>query len=906
MPTIVDRIVTTDKVICRHLDDISNLSRGVVSQDILSRLMDFTEHIMLKLYSPLNEIDDSKENITLAIEYAQTNYELKKLYRFHNFLQTVSINYTLDEDNSERLMLKYYRYLIEIKKLVKEHLGLQVLHNLYKFPLNLDTTLKEYHQKIAEKVEKYHFPMPCDNNRYYIEKVSPFFIGEQIYYEVTFTPATDWHSKSNRLIAFTKIEITSNYASKFNIISETIDILNTTMPIFIINGWEVSIRNCEYSNFISLLTGEENKVPLREQKVICDFLTDTRYLLSELMDFPDDFYQKITAGWRETAKSDVFINRIDYCRQLVMSDCKGQNIIRYLLYNLDNVIIKHQRDSVPNSSISNLYLQYGCLPFEDMPFFNSLIKHPPKLHSVFSCIPHYNRRHEMLARKVRNNTEIQGHLFTDISELAGFSNIPELVKEFELALYWKHRDRNKLIIENGQIYINKYKEDTCKIIRILQELSNSGISDYTKRVDNWLRTDDYKVDCPEKRKILRQIFAESKAAIIYGSAGVGKSTLINHAAHFFEAENKLFLAHTNPAVDNLKRRVTAKNSFFSTITSFTKKSLLPTEYDLLVIDECSTVGNEAMVEVLEKATFKMILLVGDTYQIDSIKFGNWFSAVRSFIKSQSVFELTKPYRSENECLLKLWANVRTMNDDTQGLINRQSLSLNVDTTLLTTIEKNEAILCLNYDGLYGINNINRFLQESNPNPAFRWGIQHFKVNDPILFLESNRFSPLIYNNMKGTIIGIKLLDIGDANERIQFDIELEQAIDEEEAFFYDGLRMLEKSEDGNSIVQFCVHKTKSTDEDDDSNSSRTRIPFQLAYAVSIHKSQGLEYDSVKIVITDEVDELITHSIFYTAITRARKSLRIYWTPEVEAKVISHIKPRDMTHDVELLKYYIAD
>lgn len=906
MPTIVDRIVTTDKVICRHLDDISSLSRGVVSQDILARLMDFTEHIMLKLYSPFNEIDDSKENITLAIEYTQTNHELKKLYRFHNFLQTVAVHYTLDEDNSERLMLKYYRYLIEIKKLVKKHLGLQVLHNLSKFPLNLDTTLQEYHQKIAEKVNRYNFPMPCDNNRYYIEKISPFFIGEQIYYEVTFTPATDWHSKSNRLIAFTKIEITSSYASKFSIVNETIDILNTIMPIFIINGWEVSIRNCEYSNFISLITGERNTVPLREQRVICDFLTDTRYLLSELMDFPDDFYQQITARWREKAKSDIFINQLDYCRQLVMSDCKGQNVIRYLLYNLDNVIIKNQWNSVPNSSISNLYLQYGCLPFENMPFFNSLIKHPPKLHSVFSCIPHYNRRHEMLARKVLNNTETQGHLFTDISELIGFSDIPELVRKFELSLYWKHRDRNKLVIENGQIYINKYKEDTCNIIKILQKLSDFGIPNYTERVDDWLSTDDYKVDCPEKKKILRQIFAESKAAIIYGSAGVGKSTIINHIAHLFEDEKKLFLAHTNPAVDNLRRRVTAENSIFSTITSFTKKQMLPTEYDLLVIDECSTVGNEAMVEVLERATFKMILLVGDTYQIDSIKFGNWFSAVRSFIKSQSVFELTKPYRSENIHLLELWANVRTMNDDTQGLINRQSLSLNVDTTLLTTIEKNEAILCLNYDGLYGINNINRFLQESNPNPAFQWGIQHFKVNDPVLFLESNRFNPLIYNNMKGTIIGIKLLDIDTTNERIQFDIELEQAIEEEEAFFYDGLQVLEKSGEGNSIVQFCVHKTKSTDEDDDSNSSRTRIPFQLAYAVSIHKSQGLEYDSVKIVITDEVDELITHSIFYTAITRARKSLRIYWTPEVEAKVISRIKPRDMGRDVELLKRYIVD
>lgn len=43
--------------------------------------------------------------------------------------------------------------------------------------------------------------------------------------------------------------------------------------------------------------------------------------------------------------------------------------------------------------------------------------------------------------------------------------------------------------------------------------------------------------------------------------------------------------------------------------------------------------------------------------------------------------------------------------------------------------------------------------------------------------------------------------------------------------------------------------------------SRTIVPFQIAYAVSIHKAQGLEYDSVKIVITDEVEELVTHNIF---------------------------------------------
>lgn len=46
-----------------------------------------------------------------------------------------------------------------------------------------------------------------------------------------------------------------------------------------------------------------------------------------------------------------------------------------------------------------------------------------------------------------------------------------------------------------------------------------------------------------------------------------------------------------------------------------------------------------MVAVLEKANFKMLLLVGDTYQIDAIQFGNWFSVLRSFLPGSAVFEL---------------------------------------------------------------------------------------------------------------------------------------------------------------------------------------------------------------------------------------------------------------------------
>ena len=75
--------------------------------------------------------------------------------------------------------------------------------------------------------------------------------------------------------------------------------------------------------------------------------------------------------------------------------------------------------------------------------------------------------------------------------------------------------------------------------------------------------------------------------------------------------------------------------------------------------------------------------------------------------------------------------------------------------------------------------------------------------------------------------------------------------------------------------------------------------------MSIHKAQGLEYNSVKLVITDEVDELITHNIFYTAITRAQKDLKIYWTPEVEKKVLQRIKPRSIDADVEILREFFS-
>jgi hypothetical protein len=155
--------------------------------------------------------------------------------------------------------------------------------------------------------------------------------------------------------------------------------------------------------------------------------------------------------------------------------------------------------------------------------------------------------------------------------------------------------------------------------------------------------------------------------------------------------------------------------------------------------------------------------------------------------------------------------VRDREDAIVEHITKNSYSRNLDTSIFEHNQHEEIILCLNYDGLYGINNINRLLQENNPQTAIAWGIHKYKVGDPILFNESNRFYPLIYNNMKGRIIQQQV--IHETNE-IQFDIELERAISGMDADGYD-FALQGNSASGNSIIRFNVSRYKSTDDDDD-------------------------------------------------------------------------------------------
>ena len=383
------------------------------------------------------------------------------------------------------------------------------------------------------------------------------------------------------------------------------------------------------------------------------------------------------------------------------------------------------------------------------------------------------------------------------------------------------------------------------------------------------------IDDDNKRKIVANIYMNSKLGMIYGAAGTGKTRVAEYIAKIFEDKNILLLANTNAAKNNLERRIKSSCDCY-TVYDYLKNGYSWKKYDLVILDECSTVCNEDVLNLFEKCNAEAYLLIGDIYQIEAIKFGNWFNFARYFVDKKSVYELVTPYRAKDKSiLLDMWTCVRNFDEN----MFERLLANGFISTLNESIferDDDEIVLCLGYDGLYGVNNINRYMQKINPSKPIEWGNWTYKVGDKVLFNESRRFGNVLYNNLKGSI-----LSIDKKTDEIVFQILVDRIISERDVLFSD-IKLIDCDCEGKSIVEFSVKRR--VERDSDSDYSEQIVPFQIAYAVSIHKAQGLEYKSVKVVITEDIDEKISHNIFYTAITRTTDKLKIYMSKETQKKL----------------------
>lgn len=900
MVTLDEQIQIDNENICRHLKKSkSSGMRGLESQDILNVLRNLAELIMQKV-APIGKIPNPRKytDKELAKKWIKTQAKFKWLWKFHILTTISSGHVTQDENASERLMLKYYEYLLKIKKFMSDTYNMDLLQNLSDFPLHQDPGLQEYYERIASRIETpaQNTPIKRYSSRLYVQKIKPFFVGEETYYEVTYTIAYDNVSKFDRVTAFTKHNILENYSVRFSVREDHIDVFGRKIPIKIIEGWDVAIRPCELEH-ISNIFGMSGSfgADTYEYRNLMQYLKTTNSTLVDLIDLPDQEYRMVKISCLRKESEFHIFEFLDRARKFASVKREpGSNVVRYLLFTMRNSIIKDQYSSKACCEMPRFHLAWGCLPFDQMPFASSLIGHNPSIMDLYQCLDSQGREHELFARYLNLKALQNDVLFTPAAEIDWMGDLDKLANDFNEKVYYKHAGR-KIFRDGDMFYVKGKVVDTANILLELKNCSSSGIQGYANFASQWIQNAPYDINDEKKKEALKTMFVNSRVTVIKGSAGTGKSTLMSHISRMFKNRSKLYLANTHTAVENLRRRIGGGKMNFMTVAAYIKDEDRQWECDVLFIDECSTITNENMLEILHRSTFQALVLAGDERQIESIGFGNWFGLLERCLPSDSIIELDHPYRSADTDLIELWNKVRRAeNDEAQTRLSSYNYAAPLGPDIFKHSEnEDEIILCLNYDGLYGVNNLNRMLQANNNGDSVEWGINTYKIGDPVLFNEAKRFSKFIYNNTKGWI-----RNIVPGEDKTYFEIEIDLPLTGIEITNSD-IALKDCNVQGHSLVGFYVMKPPSTDGDDEPINAL--MPFQIAYAITVHKAQGLEFDSVKIVVTDEVGERVTHNIFYTAITRAKKDLKVYWSPETQKLIMDRFRLVNHETDFYLMR-----
>ena len=874
--------------------------RGLLSENILSQLRNLTEDVAIFINNTENSLslDIHYNNVDDSIKYVSSVKKYKYISVFHKFLQSTASHYTPSEDDAERLVLYYFRYICMIKQTL-ENLGIIVLKKLEDFPIYEDNLTKEHYKNIGNVIDTVGNvkSKALKSGRFYVVKNKPIYANGKLYYEITLTKATDYTNKFERILMYTKYYIPDNYSIKISYQEKSIELFSLRTKIKVIDNYFISIRPCELKN-IGLIFGINNKIDdnYAEYSNLMRILTDEEKTLLELVLMDNELFEKYIEKIKGNAENNNITNLLVMIREHLLSSKKGRNILRYFLVKPDNKVIKTQLCDYPNNYISYLYLVNQSIPFDSMPYAMSLFNHNISWIHLINAIDIEGRNFELLGRYIKNNCESNNILYTSCDEVDKFGNIDELIEEYNDSLVRYGIDRQqkgKLVKEYDNVYIKSYEDTSIEIINTLNSYKSNIQKEFAEVVDN--KKEEYlNMDLSEdKKEILNDIFRNHSIGIIHGSAGTGKTKMLEVLSMIFCGYSKIFLSNTNTAVENLRARISGIdlfNSTFKTVANYNKYD--DNDYDILIIDECSMISNKDMLKAIKKQRYKLVILAGDVFQIESIKYGNWFSLSYYLFKNEFVYDLIQTNRTDDIELLELWKMIRDNDDNALNKINSQEYSSPIDfKEIFNKKDTDEIILCLNYDGLYGINNINKVLQAKNSNIEYTIGVDTFKIEDPIVFNDCPRFRDL-YNNLKGTI---KNIEKDNENDCVWFTILVDDILYNSE----NNYEILENM-DNKTMIRLYVRNFKDTNDDDDDRNEHI-IPFNLAYAVSIHKAQGLEYNSVKIIITSNVEEQITKNIFYTAITRTKKYLKIFWSPESQMKIFDNMKKRNSTKDVAILK-----
>lgn len=375
--------------------------------------------------------------------------------------------------------------------------------------------------------------------------------------------------------------------------------------------------------------------------------------------------------------------------------------------------------------------------------------------------------------------------------------------------------------------------------------------------------------------------------IITGGPGTGKTTTINTLISYFESEGLqiLLAAPTGRAAKRMTEatgveaktvhrllEISGLSEESGAMGGFGRNAQNPLEADVIIIDEMSMVDAYLMHALLDAVTVgTRLIMVGDMNQLPSVGPG---SVLKDMIQSGCipVVSLTRIFRQAQES--DIVVNAHKINRGEPVLLDNKSRDFfflkrddaNVIISIVIQLVRDKMPRYVNakmYDiqvltpmrkGLLGVERLNKILQEYL-NPPDRTKTEQeqngvlFREGDKVMQVKNNyqleweirgRYGiPMekglgIFNGDMGII-----REINKQTERVTVEFDEQRMVE----YPYSGLEELE-----------------------------------LAYAVTIHKSQGSEYPAVVIPLLSGPKMLMTRNLLYTAVTRAKQCVTLVGDP----------------------------
>ena len=588
------------------------------------------------------------------------------------------------------------------------------------------------------------------------------------------------------------------------------------------------------------------------------------------------------------------------------------------VHQMQNAVMIMQQYHISTNLAIKIYNQYGE-GTEDI-----LKNNPYKLVEDVDGIGFFTADKIAMAMGVPENSDYRIraailHVLKDNSDKNGntyMQTVALIEGVFELLKLPDLQDRTESIIEKLALdsYIKKLTIDSEEVVALSQYYkvekvladtllllnADSESTEFNIDQDINLYEEINNIKMHEHQREAVKIAVNNGVSIITGGPGTGKTTIIKCILQIFKNMGKKvkLMAPTGRAAKRLSESTGEDASTIHRALEMTGgdenrflfNTMTKLNYDVIIVDEVSMVDSQLMYYLVRavKRGAKLIL-VGDKDQLASVGAGN----VLADILASECFAkmcLTQIYRQSEDSLIIV--NAHSINAGKMPELNNKSKDfffdkketnedvlssiINMCTTripkFLGVDSSRVQVLAPMKAGVVGIDNINKCLQdELNPSSLKKMEIETDKV---------------IYRT------GDRVMQITNNYER-----EWTRSDGQKGAGVFNG--------DIGVIINIDISTNEVVVEFEDSRIARylknDLSELTLSYAITIHKSQGSEFDCVIIPVVSGPPMLLTRNLLYTAVTRAKKMVVLIGTKQCIARMVhnNYTKVR-----YTMLKYFL--